>query len=180
MINGLHGKVEGHELTDGAHAVEGGADGHAGEARLGDGRVNDPLVAVLAPQALGDLVGAVVLGHLLADDEHLLVSLHLLVHGRIEGVTNGQLGEKGKKCVIYQFQTNIFDNSKTAQTWACEVLLRAKFRRVADSCELVAVLAGELLPTTDWTAFRASDRTNMVVIELIDGSGGCDLRGDRI
>lgn len=35
---------------------EGGTDGETGETRLGDGRVNDSLLAEAVEQALGDLV----------------------------------------------------------------------------------------------------------------------------
>lgn len=35
-----------------------GTDGQTGEARLGDGRVNDPLLAEAVEEALGDLVTA--------------------------------------------------------------------------------------------------------------------------
>ena len=36
----LHGEVEGHELNDGPQLLVGGAGGEAGEARLGDRRVD--------------------------------------------------------------------------------------------------------------------------------------------
>ena len=48
MVNTLKGKVEGHELADGAHAVHGHADGQAREACLGDGRVDHAVPAVSA------------------------------------------------------------------------------------------------------------------------------------
>ena len=51
---------------DGLGAVHGRADGEAGEARLGDGRVNDAVAAVLLVQAARDLVRALVLADLLA------------------------------------------------------------------------------------------------------------------
>jgi hypothetical protein len=35
---------------------ERGTDGQTGETRLGDGRVNDPLLAEAVEEALGDLV----------------------------------------------------------------------------------------------------------------------------
>ena len=55
MVNGLHREVEGHELADRPQPVEGGADGQASEAHLGDRGVDDPLVAILLPQAARDL-----------------------------------------------------------------------------------------------------------------------------
>jgi hypothetical protein len=45
LVDGLHGKVESHELADGVKASQGGADGETAETGFGDGRVDDPLVA---------------------------------------------------------------------------------------------------------------------------------------
>lgn len=41
---------------DGVEAGEGGTDGETGETRLGDGRVDNSLLAEAVEQALGDLV----------------------------------------------------------------------------------------------------------------------------
>ena len=57
------------------------ADAEAGKAVLGDRRVDDALVAELLQQALADLVGALVLGDLLAHQEDVRVAAHLLGHG---------------------------------------------------------------------------------------------------
>ena len=43
---------------NGVQASEGGTDGQTGEARLCDGRVDDPLLAEAVEEALGDLVTA--------------------------------------------------------------------------------------------------------------------------
>ena len=51
MINGLHWEVKGHKLANGSQPVEGGSHGQPGKAHFGDRRVDDPLVAVLLPQA---------------------------------------------------------------------------------------------------------------------------------
>ncbi len=56
LVHRLHGEVEGHELDDRPQPVHRGADRHAGEAVLGDRRVDDPLRAELVEQALADLV----------------------------------------------------------------------------------------------------------------------------
>ena len=71
LVDGLHREVERHELQDGAEAVEGGAHGQAGEAHLGDGCVDDPLVSILLPQSSGHFISSVILGHLFTHDKHL-------------------------------------------------------------------------------------------------------------
>lgn len=55
LLSYLHGKVEGHELTDGLKTAHGGTDGETGEAHLGDRRINDTLGAKLVKEALGHL-----------------------------------------------------------------------------------------------------------------------------
>jgi len=55
MIDTLHRKVEGHELANWPQPVEGGTDGQPGETHFRDGGVDDPLAAVLFPQAAGHL-----------------------------------------------------------------------------------------------------------------------------
>ena len=67
-----------HELDDGAQAVHRGTDREPGEAVLGDGRVDDALLAELVQHALADLVRAVVLRDFLAHEEDALVAAHLL------------------------------------------------------------------------------------------------------
>ena len=52
---------------------------------LGDRRVDDPARAELVEHPLADLVGAVVLGDLLAHQEDAVVALHLLGHRLVEG-----------------------------------------------------------------------------------------------
>lgn len=92
VVDGLHGKVKGHELTDGTKAGEGSADGETSKAGFRDGGVNDPLRSKLIQETLGDLVGPVVLGYLLTHEEDLLITVHLLLQGGIEGLTHGDLG----------------------------------------------------------------------------------------
>ena len=47
------------------------------------------LGAELVEQALADLVGALVLRHLLAHQEHVRVAAHLLGHGVAQGLAHG-------------------------------------------------------------------------------------------
>ena len=65
------------------------ADAQAGEAVLGDRRVDHAPGAELLEQALADLVGALVLGDLLAHQEHVGVAPHLLGHGVAQGLAHG-------------------------------------------------------------------------------------------
>lgn len=45
LVNGLHGKVEGHELADGVQASQGSTDCETSESRLCNGTVDDSLLA---------------------------------------------------------------------------------------------------------------------------------------
>ena len=62
-------EVQGHELDDRPQPDHRRADADAGEAALGDRRVDDALLAELLQQALRHLVGAVVVADLLAHEE---------------------------------------------------------------------------------------------------------------
>lgn len=92
LVNGLHGEVPGHELTDGLETSEGSTDTDTGETHLGDGGVDDSSLAKLVEQALGDLVGSVVLADFLAHDEDVVVSVHLLSECGVESISDGHLG----------------------------------------------------------------------------------------
>ena len=87
LIQRQDGEVEGHELDDGPEAEHGRAHSEPRETELADGGVHDPLVSEALEQALGDLVGAVVLGHLLTQEENGVVSLHLLGEGLVQRVS---------------------------------------------------------------------------------------------
>ena len=80
VIDRLHREVEGHELDDRAQAAHRRARSKPGEAIFGDRRVDDALGPELLQQVLRDLVGALILGDLLADHEHAIVAAHLLGH----------------------------------------------------------------------------------------------------
>mmetsp|Transcript_15429 Transcript_15429/g.60299 ORF Transcript_15429/g.60299 Transcript_15429/m.60299 type:complete len:315 (+) Transcript_15429:104-1048(+) len=88
VVDGLEGKVPGHELDDGLESRHASAHANTRKAGLGDGRVDDALDAKLLQQALGHLVGALVLGHLLAHDEHLLVLAHLLRNCAVQSLAH--------------------------------------------------------------------------------------------
>ena len=81
LIHRLHGEVERHELDDWLETAKRSANAEAGKTVLGDRRVNNALRAEFLQQALGDLVGALILGDLLAHDEHGRIAPHLFRHG---------------------------------------------------------------------------------------------------
>ena len=81
LVAGDGGEAPEHQLHHRAQAEHGGADAHADEAGFGDRRIDDALVAVFFPEALGDFVGAVVLGDFLADEDDVRVALDFLGEG---------------------------------------------------------------------------------------------------
>src|SRR6185503_1676699 len=85
-------EVPRHELDDGAHADHGGADAEPGESALGDRRVDDAVGAELLEHSLRDLVGAVVLRDLFADEEDRRVASHLLLHRLTQRFADLDLG----------------------------------------------------------------------------------------
>ena len=89
VVDRLHGEVEGHELDDGLEPHEGGTDADAGESVLGDRGIDHAARAELLQQPLRNLVGALVLGDLLAHHEDGLVLAHLLGHGVPQGLAHG-------------------------------------------------------------------------------------------
>ncbi len=94
LVDGQEGEVEGHELDDGPQPRHRRAHAQPREAELADRRVHDALVAELVEQALGHLVGAVVLGDLLAHEEDVRVPLHLLAERLVEGLAVGHHGHQ--------------------------------------------------------------------------------------
>jgi len=65
-------------LAHGPHAHERGAGARADDGRLGQGRVDHPVLAELLQEALGDLERAAVDADVLADQKHARVAPHLL------------------------------------------------------------------------------------------------------
>ena len=55
MVNGLHGKVEGHELANGLESIHSCASGNAGKAHLGNGGVDDTFGSKLLQKATAHL-----------------------------------------------------------------------------------------------------------------------------
>lgn len=98
MVNGLHGEIEGHELTNGPEAVHGGSNGDSSKAHFCDWSIDDSLVSILFPQPSGNLIcrklehsdnfaswnhakesqnyfiGTIILGHFFTHDKNSFVS----------------------------------------------------------------------------------------------------------
>eukprot|EP00128_Syssomonas_multiformis_P014289 Colp12_sorted_trinity150504_noHs@3256 len=91
LINSLHGEVEGHELANRLKASHGSANGKTSKTHLGNGGVQDTLRTELVQETLGNLVGTIVLGDLLTNNENLIISLHFFLHGVVQGFTNSEL-----------------------------------------------------------------------------------------
>ena len=91
MINGLHGKVERHELDDRLQAGHRRTDAQTGEPMLGNRGVNHPLGAELVQQTTAHLIGTLVLRDFLAHQEHVGVAAHLLGHGVAQCVADRHL-----------------------------------------------------------------------------------------
>ena len=89
LVHCLHGEIERHELDDRLEASERGADAEPRKTVLGDRRVDDAPRAEFLQQALGHLVGALIFGDLLADDEHVRIAAHFLGHGVAQRLAHG-------------------------------------------------------------------------------------------
>ena len=101
MVDGLHRKVEGHELADWPQAGVRGASADPREPRLGNGGVHHALGAELLQQPLCDLVGALVLRDLLTHHKDVFVPLHLLAHRPVERVTHSHLQRAWERTGIH-------------------------------------------------------------------------------
>ena len=94
VVDRLHREVEGHELDDRPQPAHRRARPEPGKAIFGDRRVDHALGAELLEQALRDLVGALILGDLLAHHEHALVGAHLLRHRVAQRLAHGHAGQR--------------------------------------------------------------------------------------
>ena len=90
-VGALGGKIVIHQLHHGAHPPDRGAHGHAHEALLGNGGVDDAVGAEFLQKALGDGEHVAHDGHILAHDENLFVPEHLLVQGLANGLADSDL-----------------------------------------------------------------------------------------
>lgn len=88
MVNSLESEVKGHELNDWAESHQTGANSNSGEASLGNWSVPNTAASIPVPHALRNLVGTVVLGNFLTNQENVWVSLNLLAHRTVDGLAN--------------------------------------------------------------------------------------------
>lgn len=75
LVEGQEAEVDGHDLHDGSHPAERGADPGADEPGLGQRGVADPFRPELLQQAQAYGEGAAVSAHILAHQENPLVTL---------------------------------------------------------------------------------------------------------
>ena len=80
LVEGRVDEVGELDLGDRPQAVDGRADRGADDHRLGQRRVDDPVVAELAPQPVGGQEHPALLADVLAQDDDRLVPPHLLGH----------------------------------------------------------------------------------------------------
>merc|ERR1711908_115695 len=84
-----HAEVEGHELHNRPEPLVGSTCCEAREAGLCDGGVNHALAAKVIKESLRDLVRALVLCHLLANDKDVLITPHFLEEAAVNRFTHG-------------------------------------------------------------------------------------------
>ena len=102
LIPSHGGETPEHQFHHGANSQHAGADAHANESGLGDGGVDDALIAILFPESAGYFISAVVLGDFLAHEHDIGVALDFFGEGLVESVTvvnqwHGDLGKSGKQ-----------------------------------------------------------------------------------
>lgn len=83
VVNGLHGEVERHELTNRLQASESGTHGQTSETHLSNWGVHHSSLTKSIEQSTGNLVGTVVLGNLLTHEKNVVISVQLLGNGRV-------------------------------------------------------------------------------------------------
>ena len=86
------------DLGDRAEAVHRRADGHPGDAQLGQRRVDDPVGAELLLEAVGGAEDAAVHADVLAEHDHARVALHLFVERLVDGLD--QRLERHDDCAV--------------------------------------------------------------------------------
>ena len=97
LVEGRVREVGELHLGDRSQAVDGGAHGCAGDHRLGERGVEDALVAVFGPQPIGRPEDATLLANVLAEDHHVRIALHLLVHAGADRLQDVHVGH-GQPC----------------------------------------------------------------------------------
>ncbi|KAI6775058.1 hypothetical protein HG530_001816 [Fusarium avenaceum] len=134
LIDGLHGEVEGHELTlNGVKTTQGSTNSETTETRLGDRSVNDTLLTEAVEETLGNLVGTVVLGNLLTEDEDLLVLGELLCESLVERISDSVLLDAGGLAIGVRSGLGGAENNRSRKSCASDG--RLSERRGSGSAE---------------------------------------------
>ena len=81
-----HAEVHLHDLHDRAPAHHGCADAETNDGVLCQGRVDDPVGAVLVIQVAGDAIGTAQDAHILPQQDDLVVPGQFLIHRQTEGL----------------------------------------------------------------------------------------------
>jgi hypothetical protein len=87
-----------HELDHGPQAQHRRSHSHADECRLADRGVHDTLVAKSFPKPSGDLVSAIILRDLFADEDHVGVAFDFLCKRLIESFAIFDKSHDSEKC----------------------------------------------------------------------------------
>ncbi len=83
------GKTPEHQFDYRPKAKHRGADSHPDKSGFADRCIDQALVAIFFPKTFGDLVRAIVLGHLFSEDQDVLVAFNFFGQGIFERFTVG-------------------------------------------------------------------------------------------
>jgi hypothetical protein len=90
LMEALEGEARELDLADGLEAIERHAHRGADDARLGQRAVDHAVAAEPAMEILGAAEDAAVHPHVLADDEHVRIALHLLEQRQVHRLDHVQ------------------------------------------------------------------------------------------
>ena len=91
-MHGLVGESEELHLGDGNHAGDGQADGRSCDGPFGKWHVDDPVLAELFEESLGDPEDTAGAGDVLAQDDDPVVAPHLGVEAFVDRLEHVQFG----------------------------------------------------------------------------------------
>src|SRR5437867_11452913 len=90
LVEALEGEARELDLADGLEPVEGHPDRRADDGRLGERAVDHPLATKFSMEVLGHAEDAAVAADVLADDDDVLVPLHLLEQRQVQRLDHVQ------------------------------------------------------------------------------------------
>src|SRR5262249_52642018 len=106
LVEGLEGEAGELDLGDGLEAVDRHADRHPDDRALRQGRVDDPLLAELLEEPLGDAEASLVDADVLAEHHDVVVPLHLLVEREVDRLDHRQLAARFRRHPRLLFATS--------------------------------------------------------------------------